>query len=325
MGKETLKAAKKIVGAMLFVSAILTVLFSANVYAAESVNYNFSVNASTDRWAYDNDNLDAGEGIPPTDWTDLSGLTPWDACYQPNRDADELTAGSYTSIGSENQVFYTFRGSKDDYACVGTNWTIYDDPTEMIGIKISTKGYMQTSGDSIAVYMRNWTGSKWAYVGAWTFTSTSSPGEFKNLTVTGNISNYIKSNKELRAMFIVAGTNKDYYSDYVYLNFTISTQGPTFTNPNFNETIINSGGTVRFNITATDQSGVDTVNATFRLPDATKVNVTLSPGAGDVYTYVWTDTTIEGTYNVTQVWANDTKGNINTNENEQESTTETEQ
>ncbi|MEE9323087.1 MAG: archaeosortase/exosortase family protein [Candidatus Aenigmarchaeota archaeon] len=76
-------------------------------------------------------------------------------------------------------------------------------------------------------------------------------------------------------------------------------------------TSIQIGKSILFNVTVSDTTGASNVNATFVYPNGTKVNVTLSDSGDDFWTYTWNDTFRSGTYNVTQVWANDTLGNTN--------------
>jgi len=108
--------------------------------------------------------------------------------------------------------------------------------------------------------------------------------------------------------FYCSGT----YNCTAWKTLSYDTTGPTISNPQLNETKIQPGHGVLFNVTVNDTSGVSAVNATFMYPNGTEVNVTLSNSSGtDFWIYEWNDTSQLGTYNVMQVWANDTLGNIN--------------
>jgi hypothetical protein len=79
----------------------------------------------------------------------------------------------------------------------------------------------------------------------------------------------------------VSGGN--YYSDIAIddinvSNITRASDGdpPIITDAQFNDTEINQNDAVLFKVNVTDESGVDQVNATFKYPDTSEVNVTCS-------------------------------------------------
>ncbi|MCC7573994.1 hypothetical protein KO361_00175 [Candidatus Woesearchaeota archaeon] len=95
----------------------------------------------------------------------------------------------------------------------------------------------------------------------------------------------------------------------IYLNM----KQPSITNYELNETSIRQNRTVRFNATITDYYGVDTATITLRYPNTTQISYELNRNGNEFY-YTFTNTINTGTYEVTSIWANDTReksGQIN--------------
>jgi hypothetical protein len=104
-----------------------------------------------------------------------------------------------------------------------------------------------------------------------------------------------------------SGSNSAFSSSNRTVNINVNP--PNITNIAFNETTILQGKSIRLNASITDYYGISIAIATIRLPNGTERNSTMS-NSGNEYFIVFSDTALEGTYNLTRIFANDTLGQI---------------
>jgi nitrogen fixation protein FixH len=97
------------------------------------------------------------------------------------------------------------------------------------------------------------------------------------------------------------------FTDYAKLLVTYDNPS-TVTNYFVNMSSITAGQSIRINITAADTEGIGGVFAEIKTPDNVLINKTFLnyTTAKTTWYYDWTNTSQVGTYNVTQVWINDT-------------------
>ncbi|MBR9690042.1 MAG: hypothetical protein GOV01_04050 [Candidatus Altiarchaeota archaeon] len=97
----------------------------------------------------------------------------------------------------------------------------------------------------------------------------------------------------------------------------VNSTAPTISNPQFNESQVIIGRPVQFTINVTNNQGGNTtsVNATFRYPNTTLINTTMSLAVYPFWQVNWTDTSINGTFNVTDIWVEEISGLYSTSYN----------
>jgi hypothetical protein len=87
----------------------------------------------------------------------------------------------------------------------------------------------------------------------------------------------------------------------------VNVNAPSITEVAFNETTILQGQMIRLNATITDYYGISSAISTIRLPNGTLRNNTMT-SLGEEHYLLFDDTILEGTYNLTRIFANDTLG-----------------
>lgn len=163
------------------------------------------------------------------------------------------------------------------------NFTAYDD--------------RDTTLSSCSLYT-NFT-SSWALTD--TITSPSNGTEY-NFTQSPSDGNYIWN---------VQCTDQGSASAFNDTNrtITVNANAPLITNYALNESVINQSKEVYFNVSITDSFGISYAYFTLKYPNGTSVDYPLS-NTGSEYYFTITDTNQTGTYNVTNIWANDTTNQI---------------
>ena len=187
---------------------------------------------------------------------------------------------------------------------------LFCDGDSACGIEVDSSvtlegaGSTDLEGDEITYSIEAFlSGSGWTYIGNHTAGNNY-------LWDTSSIEAQDCISTRTRAIDINGSGN---YSSYYTESTCINISHPTyFSNPTLNATLLNHTDWVRFNVTATDNEGINYINATVKYPNGTLRNFTMAHGIGDMYYLDFNDTNTTGDYNITTVLAFDLQNNIDT-------------
>jgi hypothetical protein len=241
---------------------------------AQAATSQYTLDGST-HIGYDNQDLDAGEGFPPADWTNIG--SNGDYCVTPNGDElSTVSTSAYTDMSSDNNTAYTSRGTWGDYSCIGTNWVIDENPDDISQIDIVTNSWIQTANSHVRFYVKNWSTGNYVHLGRVTVSSSASPGMDNTTSITSGFSDYIDGSGNFRLVFIVEEANIDWSVDLLRTDVTYTPGNsppgaPTLYNTGgsaqlaFNNAKINDDTPI-FRVAATDPES-DDVDYTIEIDD----------------------------------------------------------